>query len=81
MTIRQFGTMPDGTPVEAIEIAGGGLTARFLTWGAVLQDLIAIGDQSQSVAVVGGFWGLQIQYQKLPPGTHRPAEIGIAYGE
>ena len=39
MTRQQFGTMPDGTPVEAAEIAGGGLTAQFLTWGAVLQDL------------------------------------------
>lgn len=36
---QPFGTMPDGTPVQRVAIAGGGLTARVLTWGAVLQDL------------------------------------------
>ena len=52
MTIRHFGTMPDGAAVEAIEIAGGGLTARFLTWGAVLQDLRLAGHDP---ALVLGF--------------------------
>lgn len=52
MTILHFGTMPDGAPVEAVEIAGGGLTARFLTWGAVLQDLRLAG---HAPALVLGF--------------------------
>ena len=34
-----FGTMSDGGAVERLTIAGGGLSARILTWGAVLQDL------------------------------------------
>ena len=34
-----FGTMPDGGAVERLTIAGGGLQARILNWGAVLQDL------------------------------------------
>ena len=34
-----FGTLADGRSVERITLRGGGLTARFLTWGAVLQDL------------------------------------------
>ncbi len=37
--IEPFGTLPDGGRVERITLQGGGLTARFLTWGAVLQDL------------------------------------------
>ncbi len=36
---EDFGQMPDGTPVRRYTIQGGGLTARFLTYGAVLQDL------------------------------------------
>ncbi len=32
-------TMPDGSPVERHVITGGGLTATFLSYGAVLQDL------------------------------------------
>jgi aldose 1-epimerase len=38
-TVEDFGQLPDGRSVHRITIAGGGLTARFLTWGAVLQDL------------------------------------------
>jgi len=35
----RLGTLPDGQPVERIEIRGGGLSAAVLTYGAVLQDL------------------------------------------
>ncbi len=31
--------MPDGTPVETVTVSGGGLEARVLSYGAVLQDL------------------------------------------
>ena len=33
------GNTSDGEPVQAVEIAGGGLTAHILSWGAVIQDL------------------------------------------
>ncbi|NDR57017.1 aldose epimerase family protein [Aliiruegeria sabulilitoris] len=39
MTVETFGQMPNGTPVGRYTISGGGLTARFLTFGAALQDL------------------------------------------
>src|SRR6478609_6582517 len=39
MTSRSFGTMPDGTSVEAITISNGDLTATILTFGAVIQDI------------------------------------------
>lgn len=38
---RPFGKTPDGVPVEAVEIAGGRLSARILTYGGALQSLIA----------------------------------------
>lgn len=34
-----WGRLPDGTEVLRVTLEGGGLRARFLTWGAVLQDL------------------------------------------
>lgn len=34
-----FGQMPDGTAVERVTLRGGGLTAKVLNYGAVLQDL------------------------------------------
>ena len=37
--LRRFGTLPGGATVDAATIAGGGLTATVLTYGAVLQDL------------------------------------------
>lgn len=33
-----FGTLPDGRAVHRVTLRGGGLTARFLTYGAILQD-------------------------------------------
>ena len=33
------GQTNSGEPVQAVEIAGGGLTARILSWGGVIQDL------------------------------------------
>lgn len=36
---HRFGTLPDGTLVDRISIAGGGLTAHVLTYGATVQDL------------------------------------------
>ncbi|BCP56163.1 aldose 1-epimerase [Kaistia sp. 32K] len=39
MPSRSFGALPDGTPVEAITISNGDLTATVLTYGAVIQDI------------------------------------------
>ena len=39
MAATLFGQLPDGQPVHAVPISGGGLTATILTYGAVLQDL------------------------------------------
>jgi aldose 1-epimerase len=47
MTGQPFGTTDDGQPVERATITADGLTARVMTWGAVLQDLRLEGiDQS-----------------------------------
>lgn len=37
--IEPFGTCDDGKKVHRVTIAGGGLTASIITWGAVVQDL------------------------------------------
>ena len=34
-----FGVLPDGRAVQQVRIAAGGLSARILTWGAVVRDL------------------------------------------
>jgi aldose 1-epimerase len=34
-----FGWMPDGREVRRVTIEGGGLTAKIINWGAVVQDL------------------------------------------
>lgn len=39
MTPKGFGILPDGREVRAITLRGGGLTARVLTLGAIVQDL------------------------------------------
>ena len=33
-----FGTLPDGSPVTRVTLARAGTTARFITWGASLQE-------------------------------------------
>lgn len=37
--IESFGQMPDGTAVQRIALAGGGLSAHILTLGAIVQDV------------------------------------------
>jgi aldose 1-epimerase len=34
-----FGQTPDGDTVQVVEISGGGLTAKVMSWGAGIQDL------------------------------------------
>ena len=38
---EHFGTTADGEAVQRFTIAGGGLSAKIMNWGAVLQDLQA----------------------------------------
>lgn len=40
MPVSEFGRMPDGSVVEAISIAAGGIEAKVLTFGATLADLV-----------------------------------------
>jgi len=44
-----FGTSPEGEPVERVKIAGGGLTAWIMSWGATVQDLRLEGHDSSLV--------------------------------
>jgi len=34
-----FGTTTENESIHIFTLSGGGLTARFINWGAVLQDL------------------------------------------
>ena len=42
MTVEHFGTLLDGQEVTRITLRGGGLTARLLSWGAVLQIVFLV---------------------------------------
>lgn len=44
-----FGRLESGEAVQRITIAGGGLTAHVLTWGAVIQDLRLAGHEAPLV--------------------------------
>ena len=39
MAPRSFGRMPDGTEIAEVEIAAGNLSAKIITYGAVIRDL------------------------------------------
>src|SRR5690606_35997856 len=39
MTRRVFGTTQDGTAIEAVALAAGGIVAEVITLGAVVRDL------------------------------------------
>ncbi len=63
MTVAAFGTVNSGQAVERVSISGGGLTARFLTYGAVLQDLRLDG---HAPALVLGFEDLESYLRHSP---------------
>lgn len=44
-----FGATDDGVPVKRLSIAGGGMSANILTWGAVVQDLRLAGHDAPLV--------------------------------
>lgn len=50
-----FGTMPDGTAVEALTLKKGQLSCRILTYGGAVQSLIVPGRDGAPVDVVLGF--------------------------
>lgn len=61
--MEHFGTMPDGTEVGRVSLNGGGLSASFLTYGTVLQDLRLEGHQE---ALVLGFESFDPYLTKSP---------------
>jgi aldose 1-epimerase len=50
-----FGEMPDGSPVGAVEISGGGLKATILSYGSLLYDLRLKGHNDPLVLAYGHF--------------------------
>lgn len=63
MTARDFGATPDGDRILALEIAGGGLSASVITWGAVLRDLRLAG---HAAPLVCGFDDLDSYLRHSP---------------
>ena len=70
MSVEQFGVMPDGTPVQRATIRGGGLTAKILSYGTVIQDLRLDGHDKPLVC---GFEKLE---DYLAYGSHFGATAG-----
>ena len=58
-----FGTMPDGTAVEAVTLERGKLSCRILTYGGAVQSLVVPGRDGNPVDVVLGFDALE-DYRK-----------------
>ncbi len=52
--ITPFGTLSDGTPVKAVELHNGVVTARVITFGATLQALMAPGRDGVLADIVLG---------------------------
>jgi aldose 1-epimerase len=60
-----FGSLPDGRAVEEVTLANGGLTARILTWGALLRTLEVPDRTGRAADVVLGYADLA-GYLKAP---------------
>lgn len=43
MSVRDFGAMPDGSPIEAVDIEDGAVSATVITYGASLANLLVSG--------------------------------------
>ena len=50
-----FGKMPDGTPVERFTLTNGTITAKVMTYGAILTDLVTPDRDGKPADVVLGF--------------------------
>ena len=66
MTLKPFGVLADGTGIDEVVIAGGGLTVSIITWGAVVRDLRLDG---VGHPLVLGFDDLEIQTFEDSPGN------------
>ena len=65
-----FGHMPDGEPVGAVEISGGGLKATILSYGSLLHDLRLKGHDAPLVL---GYGDLK---EHFPPSPYLGANCG-----
>ena len=62
---EHFGTLADGTTIEAVVLEAGGLRARIITYGATLQSLQVPDSAAQMVDVVLGYDTLE-DYVEFP---------------
>lgn len=53
MPASKFGTMPDGSTVEAVTIAAEGIEAKVLTFGATLADLVVATPEGKRSVILG----------------------------
>jgi aldose 1-epimerase len=73
-TRADFGTTPDGTPVEAVVLtSAAGITARIITYGATLQSLLVPDRDGRTADVVLG-------YPDLDGYVRRPQYFGATVG-
>ena len=69
-----FGKTPDGTPVELYVLTNGRITAKVMTYGAILTELHVPDRQGKTADVVLGFDTLEAYLAGQPAfrGDHRP---------
>ena len=74
MTVRPFGTMPDGRMVQVATLRAGELTAPVLTLGATLRDLRLAGTPYPGLMgqPYGPHAGLAREPQFWPNAPHHP---------
>lgn len=69
-----FGTLPDGRPVEEVTLTNGaGMTARILSWGALLRTLDVPDRSGKAADVVLG-------YNDLAAYLAKPNRFGVSVG-
>lgn len=56
---QPFGMLPDGTVIEEVRLAAGGMQASILSWGAVLRDLLVPDRAAEPRRVVLGLSTLE----------------------
>ncbi|MGX1307297.1 aldose 1-epimerase [Amorphus suaedae] len=72
-TVRTFGTLSDGTPIEAVDLEGDGISATVITLGAAIGSLRAPDRAGRMGEVVRGFTDLESK-------AARPAVSGATIG-
>jgi aldose 1-epimerase len=72
-TVRTFGTLPDGTVVEAVDLEGNGISATVITLGAALAGLRTPDHAGRMGEVLVGF-------RDLAEKAKRPAVSGASVG-